>query len=148
MIFRNCCKTSSIITESQISLLLGEFLLDQLVREEKRCQFDAFEKIEQLNLSDVIDKEKIQITVMLLSEKTKNGYPLIMILKPWISLGYAGNIFYVNEADERREVYFQPFFDGEKAYEYSCQFAGLNSTDEVCEKADKLRMQKGIQIDC
>lgn len=143
MNFRNCCNTS-IITENQFREMIGQVNFEQLLFEEKRCLNDEIGRINEYDLSDEIDEKKIQMGIFLLTEKAKNGYPLFMISKPWVSRDYAGDIFYANDGEERREVHFQPFFNYEEAYKFASQFVGLDSVDEVCEKAKAMDMQQGF----
>ena len=133
---------NSTINKNQVADLIGNYTMRNLLEEEKRCIDEVLSKIKEYNLADEIDDNAIHMTVFLLNEKSNNGNPLLMLVKPWVSHDYSGNIFYVDNGGDRREVFFQSFFDDDKACEFASQFLGLNSCDEVCKKEEELREEK------
>ena len=101
----------SVITENQVASVIGEYTWKDFVEEEIRCKNEVIQKLKEYNLAEEIDEEKIQMSLILLNEKATSGNPLLMVVKPWVSRDYSGNIFYVSDGLNRREVCFQPFFD-------------------------------------
>lgn len=136
----------SVITEKQVASVIGEYTWKDFVEEEIRCKNEVIQKLKEYNLAEEIDEEKIQMSLILLNEKATSGNPLLMVVKPWVSRDYSGNIFYVSDGLNRREVCFQPFFDDDKAYEFANKFYGLNSCDEVCKMEEEIREKSDHEV--
>ena len=75
------------------------------------------------------------------NEESKTWFPLIAVIRPWISRDYTGYSFVANDGRTIREFGFQQNLDEDKAYEYADLFYGLDSADEVCAEAAKLKKQ-------
>ncbi len=145
MKYRNFGRVT-LMYESQIKKLLGEDIVRSLKYAEDQNIYQLKKNLKEFGMiegfeNEEIDEEAMESVVVLLNEEAETGFPLIVVIKPWVSRDYTGYRFTAQDGRKIEEFAFQQDLDAEQAYEYADQFSGLNSVEEVCEKAKQLKKQ-------